>query len=212
MITFDGQCVAPQNHQAPSLEAIALSLGRQCRFGGQTRQWYCVLAHSMLVCDIAGVIPDSAPSLSLACLLHDAGEAVCGDIPTPWKTEADRRREDEILGRIYDSLGLSHMWPLTIDLAEAVAKADLLALRAEATLLMPRGIARAKYGAIEPIYPNEQTDDLRLYALRLAKEYIEYCRMPFAWIEQGGAEQAVWVAGIRTLANDVRMTEEGLKS
>ena len=212
MITFDGQCVAPQNHQAPSLEAIALSLGRQCRFGGQTRQWYCVLAHSMLVCDIATFIPDSAPSLSLACLLHDAGEAVCGDIPTPWKTEADRRREDEILGRIYDSLGLGHMWPLTIDLAEAVAKADLLALRAEATLLMPPQIATAKYGAIEPIYPNEQTDDLQLYALRRTQEYIEYCRMPFAWIEQGGAEQVSWVVGVERLADEVRMTEEGLKS
>ena len=104
MTTFDGTFVAPGGTNAPSLEAIALGLARRPRFAGQTSQPFNVLAHSFLVADL---IEDEA--VKVHGLLHDAAEAIVGDIPTPWKTDADREREGEIIARVYDSLGLR--WP-----------------------------------------------------------------------------------------------------
>jgi len=198
MITFDGQHISPQNNTAPSLETIALSLARQCRFGGQIRQWYCVLAHSFLVSDLCRLAPNPTPSHYLVSLLHDAGESVCGDIPTPWKTEADNKRENEILSRIYDSLGLQHMWPLTIDLAKSISYFDLLALRAEATLLMPLEVLQKKHSSIEPILRG-QMNHWEYYALKRAKYYIISCEYNYIenWLAQGGLMQTKWIRNVQ---------------
>lgn len=142
MLTFDGDYVGPETDNAPSLAAIAMSLGRQPRFAGQTRKPFNVLAHSFLVADLV-----EEPHKRHA-LLHDAAEAIVGDIPSSWKTKADREREKAIMGRIYWSL---HQAPPTIESADAVKRADCLALRLEATLLMPGAIGHAPRYAVKPV-------------------------------------------------------------
>ncbi len=38
------------------------------------------------------------------CIIHDLGEAITGDIPTFWKTEADADHEDNVLFQLLDTL------------------------------------------------------------------------------------------------------------
>ena len=137
---FDGTLFIPGGTNAPSLEAIALGLARRPRFAGQTSRPFNVLAHSFLVADL---IED--PTVKVHGLLHDAAEAIVGDIPSTWKTEADVDREVEIICRIYKSLGLELP---TVEEDGTVAFADHLALQAEATLLMPDAIADCGTGEI----------------------------------------------------------------
>jgi len=143
MLTFDGEYVGPETDNAPSLAAIALALGRQPRWSGRSEKPFNVLAHSFLVSELVG------EGYSTDALLHDAAEAVVGDIPTNWKTDADRKREEGIMRRIYRRLGRS--WPLAPRASAAIKRADTLALRLESTLLMPRAIASAPAYAVRPI-------------------------------------------------------------
>jgi uncharacterized protein len=61
------------------LEDIAHGLAYQCRFNGQTRAFYSVAQHSLMV---ASILP---PPMHRAALLHDAAEAYLGDIVKPLK-------------------------------------------------------------------------------------------------------------------------------
>lgn len=126
MITYTGRSVFPENDGAPSLDDIAVGLGRTARFAGQTKHWYPVLAHTIVVSRLV------RPKNRIHALLHDAPEAVVGDVPTPWKTDGARAHEEELLHRIYDELG--------IDLPRRgaqndVKRADRMALAAEAHVL-----------------------------------------------------------------------------
>lgn len=69
---------------ALTLDDIALSLSRLPRFLGHTRTVlpYSVAQHSCLVMSL---LDDPSPELTRAALLHDAHEALMGDIPTPVK-------------------------------------------------------------------------------------------------------------------------------
>lgn len=196
MMTFSGLCVAPSNRYAPSLEAVALGLARESRWCGQTKTWYCVLAHTLLtaeLADAAASAKECPPATVLHALLHDAGEMIGRDHPTTWKTLADREREMDILARLYDALGLGHAWPLTPDLAEAVKRYDLVALRAEATVLMPPEIARAEVGLVEPIVPGDP-----LYgAVEAAKRWAANCRVYDQWLRTGSYWQCQWVQEVR---------------
>lgn len=138
MLTFDGEYFGPLTDSAPSLEAIAMGLGRRPRFAGQTSKPFNVLAHSFLVYELM----DEADEHRFDALLHDAPEAVVGDMPSPWKTDDDRRREVAILMRIYRQLG--RWWTDWLVSYEAIKRADHLALRLEHTLLMPRRTDKIK--------------------------------------------------------------------
>ncbi|QDV23458.1 HD domain-containing protein [Aureliella helgolandensis] len=66
------------------LETIAAALGKLCRFGGHTCQFYSVAEHSWMCCRLANY--DECPEeVMRAVLLHDAAEAYLGDIVKPLK-------------------------------------------------------------------------------------------------------------------------------
>lgn len=62
-----------------SIQDIARGLANTCRFGGQCNGFYSVAEHSVLVSRIAPI------GFEYEALMHDAGEAVLGDIPKPLK-------------------------------------------------------------------------------------------------------------------------------
>lgn len=78
-----------------SLQEVAASLAKQCRFNGHTKTFYSVAHHSVLVSEQVermikssgtyGFSPVAKQALSLSALLHDAGEAITGDIISPIK-------------------------------------------------------------------------------------------------------------------------------
>src|SRR5690606_16370569 len=78
IVTFGGERVSVIDG-APSLESVAVSLGRIPRFAGHTRTWYPVLAH-VLCC--AAYVEDR---YGIHALLHDAAESCVNDVPRPMK-------------------------------------------------------------------------------------------------------------------------------
>lgn len=139
---FDGKYGAG----APAITDIALCLGRVPRFGGNTRQWWTVLQHTIVCVRLAskadhGPLGEEriAPSYRLFTLLHDAHEAVTGDIPAFWKTPDMKLLQDEIDVRIRAGLGIRA--PNADEIA-FVKQIDLAALRAEAWVVGPPSITR----------------------------------------------------------------------
>lgn len=81
LVVFSGGYICPVN-PIPSeilLEDIARGLAYRCRWGGQTRRYYSVAEHSILVAC------QCSDDFRLWGLLHDAAEAYIGDIPAPMK-------------------------------------------------------------------------------------------------------------------------------
>jgi uncharacterized protein len=126
----DGSMFAPlaPNPEGMSPEAIACGLANACRFGGQTRRYYSVAQHSVLV---AALAPNGIDVQEYA-LLHDAEEAFgLPDLPTPMKpffpqfVEAQGR-----IGRmVLDRYGVDHRLKKLVKpfdtLALAIEKRDL---------------------------------------------------------------------------------------
>jgi hypothetical protein len=198
MMTFDGIIVHPSLRNAPSLEAVAIGLALRPRWAGQTNRPFNVLAHSFLVAALVehpyfGPLGEAArDACHLHALLHDAAEAIVGDIPTTWKTDDDRRREQVILACLYESLDLS--WPPAMDIARLVASADFLALRAEGTLLMPPGLFTD--GWSDPVKPGDPDG----FALVLVRQWAANCRVYPAWGSPTACWPAEWCDRVRRLA------------
>ena len=81
ILTFKGHYidVFDPNPDHIDIEDIAHSLSLQPRWGGHTKEFYSVAAHSIMVCDELPV------EYKLEGLLHDATEAYLCDIPKPIK-------------------------------------------------------------------------------------------------------------------------------
>jgi hypothetical protein len=124
---FSGERVYPDNNGFPTPYTVGVSLGRIARFNGNTQHYYNVLGHVLVV---ARMLPDES---ALYGLLHDAPEACCADVPTPWKTQVARNREHRLLERIYKGWELD--WPIPDHIQEQVDWADAQALAAEAHVL-----------------------------------------------------------------------------
>lgn len=133
MITNSGRGVYPSTHKdfteavAPSLEDIAVGLGRIPRFAGQVPVHYTVLCHTLTVAQI------TTPAARIYSLLHDAPEAVVSDVPTPWKSMQAIAYEHEIMGRICAEHNI--LWPPPCDLWDEVRACDAAALAVEAHML-----------------------------------------------------------------------------
>lgn len=153
MITHSGASVWPDNDGVPTLRDIGRGLGRTARFAGQTEHYYTVLAHTFVVTELV------KPENRIHALLHDAPEAIVGDVPTTWKTGAARDLEQQLLERIYLMLGLGAP---SKDAQADVVRADHLALVAEAHVL----------GHAQPGWWNEDPDPA---AVRLTERALVWC-------------------------------------
>jgi len=157
MITFDARSVWPidsQHHtgESPTYRDIAVGLARHIRFAGQTQKLYSVLAHSIVCANI------DEPEHRIHRLLHDAPEAILGDIVTTWKHDATKNDEDDLLRLIYAELGVDLPSDEALD---SVKRADYACLRAEAHAL---GRAQA-----EKWWPRAEFDELAEEAYRLTQ-------------------------------------------
>ena len=110
---------------------IAHGLANQCRFNGQTNQFYSVAQHSVLV---ASILPRE---LRLAGLLHDASEAYLGDIVQPLKELLPEYQNIE--ANFCNVLGARFNVELSPNVA--IHQADLIVLATERRDLMPMDTA-----------------------------------------------------------------------
>lgn len=106
MITISGADLTPGNGAAPTLYDIGYSLSKVPRFGGHTIKHWTVL-HHLYACAQYASLTGGDVKLQLYALLHDAHEAVTGDIPQPWKTDDMKNLQGELDVRLYHSLHLS---------------------------------------------------------------------------------------------------------
>lgn len=100
---------------------IALALSHLCRFAGRTERFYSVAEHSV---HCSYLVP---PRDAFAALMHDAHEAVIGDVIAPVKRLCPDlcQLEDSVQRAVLRPLGLS------LPLPEPVRRADLAMLAAE---------------------------------------------------------------------------------
>ncbi len=111
-----------------AIEDIAHGLAYQCRFNGQTREFYSVAQHSLMVMEL---VPEP---LRFAALLHDAAEAYLGDMVKPLKNlfPAFSEIENRVMAIIGHRFGID-----LIHLHPAIKHADRIALATEKRDLMP---------------------------------------------------------------------------
>jgi 5'-deoxynucleotidase YfbR-like HD superfamily hydrolase len=135
--TFSGNRFYPLEPRIDrvAIEDIAHGLAYQCRFNGQTREFYSVAQHSLIV---ASLVP---PELRLAALLHDAAEAYLGDMVKPLKVllpefAAIEDKVSALIGAAF-AVDFSNYAP--------IKRADLIALATEKRDLMPHSAERWAY-------------------------------------------------------------------
>lgn len=135
--TFSGNRFYPLEPRIDhiAIEDIAHGLAYQCRFNGQTHEFYSVAQHSLIV---ASLVPTD---LRLAALLHDAAEAYLGDMVKPLKVllPAFAAIEDQVSALIATAFGIDFS-----DYAP-IKRADLIALATEKRDLMPHSAERWAY-------------------------------------------------------------------
>ena len=122
--------IDPQPDQF-NYEDIAYGLSRECRFNGQTAQYYSVAQHSVLA---SLLVPKE---YGLAALIHDGSEAFMRDICSPLKALLpDYARLERVMqGVIHEYFGLPRELPA--DMKRAVKRIDLLLTATERAQLMP---------------------------------------------------------------------------
>ena len=110
-----------------AIKDIVVSLARDCRFSGQTREPYSVAQHSVLV---SRIVPEA---FALEALLHDATEAFIKDLPSPLKGMLpEYSRIERTLDR-----AIRRKFGLPGEMSAPVHRADLILLATEKRDLMP---------------------------------------------------------------------------
>ena len=119
-----------------TIEQLAHQLAQINRFGGATQRPYSVAEHSLLCADLAAE-HGHGPIVQLCCLLHDAHEAIVGDVATPIKAQ---------LGTAWAQLEHMHERTLRAHFGllrafgvhrDAIKASDLIALATERRDLLP---------------------------------------------------------------------------
>lgn len=170
ILTNSGQQVS-KHSGAPTIEDIALSLSRMPRFGGHSRLPWTVIEHSLFVERMArAATGPEREALRLHALLHDAHEALTGDIPSPFKSLGMKVTQQMLDQNIASALLPNHKgFFMDAERHELIKSFDRRALLAEAQFVGPSILATA--GAVEEHFggtPHE--NDLALLA-RFRMEY-----------------------------------------
>lgn len=135
--TFSGNRFYPLEPRIDvvAIEDIAHGLAYQCRFNGQTREFYSVAQHSLIV---ASLVP---AELRLGALLHDAAEAYLGDMVKPLKVLMPEFAdlEDKVTAIIAATFAID------FSVYAPIKRADLIALATEKRDLMPHSAERWAY-------------------------------------------------------------------
>lgn len=143
--TYTGRAFRFDDMAANELDIrdIARPLSRIPRFGGNTTKPICVAEHCLAVTDI---IEDMGHDkhVQLHALLHDAHEAMTGDIPSPfqryvatWSSSTNwiKQVQEVIQDNILSCLKVRRLEEYPS--AKAIRDADLFALKIERDLYMP---------------------------------------------------------------------------
>lgn len=134
--------------QAIQLEDVAHALSHVNRFTGHTPFPYSVAQHSTLCADEAAMRWPDRPLWHLACLLHDAAEAYCGDVSRPLKQligSVYRPIEDRLQAAVWARFGVE----LTADVTAAIHACDNAVVMAEARAMF-RGSEAWNWGDTRP--------------------------------------------------------------
>lgn len=183
MITHSGRIVrldvdVGEKITPPSIPDIGLALARVPRFGGHTRRWWTVAHHVLWLEDYAKSL-GANEAIRLGILLHDAHEAVTGDIPTHFKTPDMKSQQRELDRAIF-----GRYFPGFYAIEEAVKYYDCIGLLAEADIVGP------------PALEYSEADDIQSWrAAELFSKHFpglpdtdhssEYLRQ---WLDERGAE------------------------
>lgn len=137
-----------QPHGSPiDIDEIAHALSQICRFTGHTRTHYSVAQHSVLVSYVV------ADEYALAALMHDAAEALVGDVSSPLKRELPRYKDIErnVEHALWVRFNLEQLrWDG--DARRAIKQADLVLLKTEQRDLMPRDdVVWSHLEGVEPL-------------------------------------------------------------
>ena len=117
-----------------TIEDIAHGLSQECRWGAQTKVFYSVAAHSIMV---SMVCAETSMLHALKGLLHDASEAFLRDLPTPLKELPELAGYKIIEARMMKAIGEALDVDL-IDLPPEIHAADRkIALMEDAYLMNP---------------------------------------------------------------------------
>lgn len=120
------------------IEDIAHALGNVPRFGGHLPIFYSVAQHSLLVHDL---VKDLEKPVRLQALMHDASEALLGDMPSPIKAMLPDYQALEARVMLVMSERFEFDWPLCPE----VKAADKQMLEIEWRELMLNEIGRTTY-------------------------------------------------------------------
>ncbi len=153
--TYSGVKFDPNNCNSADIKLADINhaLAMVCRFRGHCSSFYSVAQHSCIVADICQTIGgEYAQEAARWGLFHDAAEAYYGDIPTPFKTEADKLRERDLLDSVAVAIGLPS--PYTKEYARAmriVKRADEIAMATEKRDLMIDDIHWPRLDGVVPL-------------------------------------------------------------
>lgn len=131
---------------------IAHMLAQQARWNGASKFPVSVAQHSVLCMLECGRRYPGRPDLELACLLHDAAEAYCADLPRPVKVvlgESYRRIEDRVQRAICQRFCVK----TDPEITAIVKQIDNAVCRTEAFWLM-RGSEAWNWGDVIPAQLN----------------------------------------------------------
>ena len=134
--TFSGlrfYALDPRENEISIID-IAHSQSLMCRFNGQSKFFYSIASHSIVVKKLLEYM--NAPLIvQLQGLLHDASEAYICDIPTPIKGALTNYHDIEakIMDVIFKKYNIPNRWNHNF----LVKKCDYLSLLLEANILMP---------------------------------------------------------------------------
>lgn len=134
----------------PSMDDVVLGMHRMPRFAGQGRTMWSVLDHARFAEYLARQEPGLAPAerlrLRLHALLHDAHEAITGDVPTPFKPVALKILQESLDERIMRAHAPELRWGEDFEAQRYVRARDIdhRCLLTEALLVGPSCLQTAR--------------------------------------------------------------------